>query len=173
MKRALFAALALATLFAPLALAADRYQPSSDYRNDSRNNRYEDRRHDRDHRRDNHRRDDRDGYRADRYRHRGQHAPRYSTHTRQTSKHYSYSRYRAPRYIAPSHYRNHYQPRHWQRGHYLPAPYRARSYVIDHRSYRLPPPPRGYGYVRVDDDAVLVALASGLIADVLFDTFYR
>lgn len=58
--------------------------------------------------------------------------------------------------------------RRWSRGHYLPAEYRSSRYVIhDYRAYHLPPPPRGYGYVRQDDDVLLTSLASGLITQVL------
>ena len=58
--------------------------------------------------------------------------------------------------------------RRWSRGQYLPAEYRASRYIIhDYRTYRLPPPPRGYGYVRYDDDDLLTSLASGLITQVL------
>lgn len=78
-------------------------------------------------------------------------------------------RYYAPRYAPP----RGYVSRSWQRGHYLPAQYRARPYVVDYRAYRLAPPPRGYHYVRVDDRAVLVAISSGLIANVVSDLFYR
>lgn len=60
--------------------------------------------------------------------------------------------------------------RRWARGHYLPAEYRASRYIIhDYRVYRLPPPPRGYGYVRYDDDILLTQLATGLITQVLAD----
>jgi Ni/Co efflux regulator RcnB len=58
--------------------------------------------------------------------------------------------------------------RRWSRGQYLPAEYRSSRYIIqDYRTYRLPPPPRGYGYVRYDDDVLLTSLASGLITQVL------
>lgn len=60
--------------------------------------------------------------------------------------------------------------RRWERGQYLPAEYRSSRYIIhDYRTYRLPPPPRGYGYVRHDDDVLLTSLASGLITQVLAD----
>ncbi|MFC3078264.1 RcnB family protein [Phenylobacterium terrae] len=60
--------------------------------------------------------------------------------------------------------------RRWSRGQYLPAEYRSSRYIIhDYRAYRLPPPPRGYGYVRHDDDVLLTSLASGLITQVLAD----
>ncbi|HEY9216642.1 MAG TPA: RcnB family protein [Phenylobacterium sp.] len=58
--------------------------------------------------------------------------------------------------------------RRYARGQYLPAQYRSQRYVIqDYRAYRLPPPPRGYAYVRYDDDILLTGLASGLITRVL------
>ncbi len=79
-------------------------------------------------------------------------------------------RYRAPsRYIYPSGYR----PYQWQVGYRLPYNYYNSSYYyVDYRAYRLPPPPYGYHWVRVDRDVVLVSLASGLIRDVLWGLFY-
>ena len=83
-------------------------------------------------------------------------------------------RYRAPtRYLYPSGYR----PYRWTIGYRMPYQYYSpRSYWIDYRvdyrMYRLPPPPYGYTWVRVDRDVVLVSLASGLIRDVLFGLFY-
>lgn len=56
--------------------------------------------------------------------------------------------------------------RHWERGTYLPPYYR--SYVVyDWGRYRLRPPPRGYHWVRVNDDYILASIATGLIMDVL------
>jgi len=56
--------------------------------------------------------------------------------------------------------------RRWQRGAYLPPHYH--SYVIeDYPRYRLRPPPRGYHWVRANDDYVLAAIATGLILDVI------
>jgi Ni/Co efflux regulator RcnB len=77
-------------------------------------------------------------------------------------------RYSAPRYVPP----RGYVSRSWAAGHYLPVSYRGSHYVVDYRHYHLAPPPRGYHYVRVDNHVVLAAIASGLIADVLFDLFY-
>lgn len=93
------------------------------------------------------------------------HSPRHVTVVRPAPA----PRYSAPRYVQP----RGYAYRNWQRGHYLPTQYRARPYVLDYRAYRLAPPPRGYHYVRVDDRAVLVAITSGLIANVVSDLFYR
>lgn len=78
-------------------------------------------------------------------------------------------RYAGPRYNPPRGYRH----QEWRRGHYLPSHYRAAPYVVDYRAWRLAPPPRGYHYVQVDDRAVLVAITTGLIAEVLNDAFYR
>ena len=79
-------------------------------------------------------------------------------------------RYRAPtRYIYPTGY----HPYRWSVGYRMPYSYYSpRQYWVDYRAYRLPPPPYGYTWVRVDRDVVLVELASGLIRDVLFGLFY-
>ena len=53
----------------------------------------------------------------------------------------------------------------WSRGDYIP---RDRYIVIDEYDrygYRRPPP--GYGYVRVDGETFLIALATGLIVEAL------
>lgn len=64
-----------------------------------------------------------------------------------------------------------YKARNWRRGERLPASYRGRGYVVDHRAYGLQAPPRGYQYVRVDKDVVLTAVATGLIASIVFGMF--
>ncbi|MFO1014473.1 MAG: RcnB family protein [Caulobacteraceae bacterium] len=54
----------------------------------------------------------------------------------------------------------------WRRGAYLPSYYRG--YVVnDYYAYRLRSPPRGYHWVRVNNDYLLVAIATGLIFDVI------
>jgi Ni/Co efflux regulator RcnB len=75
--------------------------------------------------------------------------------------------YKAPRYAPP----RGYQARAWHRGDRLPAEYRGRGYVVDYRAYRLAPPPRGYQYVRVGNDVVLTAVATGVIASVISELF--
>ena len=147
-------------------------------RRDDRQDRREDRREDRqewradrrDDRRDwrDDRRDDRRDWRNDRrddYRH------RYSRHDDRRWSGYHWRpeyRYRAPRYVYPSGYRAY----RWQVGHRLPPAYYGRPYYVDYRHYRLPPPPYGYHWVRVDRDVVLVAAATGLILDVLYGLYY-
>ena len=119
----------------------DRRDERRDDRWDDRYDRRDDRRDDRYERRDD-RRDSRYERRADR-------------------------RYNAGRY----HHPYGYQARQWRRGDRLPSQYRGQGYRVDYRAYRLPPPPRGYEYHRVNDDVVLTAIASGVIASVLFGMF--
>lgn len=55
---------------------------------------------------------------------------------------------------------------HWERGHYYSGPV---VIIQDYDQYRLRPPPRGYHWVRDEDDNyVLVAVATGIILDAVF-----
>jgi Ni/Co efflux regulator RcnB len=58
---------------------------------------------------------------------------------------------------------------HWARGQRLPATYyRDRSHYVDYRAYHLRAPPRGYRWVRTDDNNyALVAITTGLIASLI------
>ncbi|ALJ14004.1 RcnB family protein [Sphingopyxis macrogoltabida] len=60
--------------------------------------------------------------------------------------------------------------RRWHRGERFDRRY-ARDYrVIDYRRYRgLRPPPRGHYYARSGNDAILVAIATGIVAAVITD----
>ena len=84
--------------------------------------------------------------------------------------------YWAPQYRYSAPYRYYYPRgygyRAWHVGHRLPSPYYARHYWVDYRYYRLPPPPHGYHWVRVDRDVVLVAIGTGLILDVFYGLFH-
>ncbi|WP_429815881.1 RcnB family protein [Ensifer sp. B1-9] len=52
----------------------------------------------------------------------------------------------------------------WARGHRLtPAERRHMAQVRDYRYYKLRPPPRGQQWVRVDNDFLLISLATGVI----------
>lgn len=64
-------------------------------------------------------------------------------------------------------YQNNWQNRSWHRGDRFDSRY-ARNYrQIDYRQYRgLRAPPRGYRYVQSGNDAVLVAITSGIIGAV-------
>ena len=76
-------------------------------------------------------------------------------------------KYRAAAYQRPSGYTY----RHWNRGDRLPPAYRADRYRVDYRHYGLRAPPRGYYYTRVDNDVVLTAAATGLVASVIVGMF--
>ncbi len=51
----------------------------------------------------------------------------------------------------------------WSRGHALPSSYR-RNVVRDYHRYHLRTPPRGYQWVRADNDYVMISIASGVIS---------
>ena len=60
-------------------------------------------------------------------------------------------------------------PNHeFYRGGRLPAQYRHRQYVVDDwRGHNLSAPPRGYHWVQTGGDYVLIAIATGIIAQLL------
>ncbi|WP_029916981.1 RcnB family protein [Caulobacter sp. UNC358MFTsu5.1] len=84
-----------------------------------------------------------------------------------------WERHASKRYKAPGRYQppRGYQARQWHRGDRLPASYRGKAYVVDYRHYGLGAPPRGYQYVRVDNDVVLAAVATGVVSSVIFQLF--
>jgi Ni/Co efflux regulator RcnB len=58
--------------------------------------------------------------------------------------------------------------RRWAKGQRLDARYRGRGYYVDdYRRYGLRAPPRGYRWQRVNDQYILAAVATGLIASVI------
>ena len=80
-----------------------------------------------------------------------------------------HARFMTGRYMRPHGYYRH----SWRRGDRLPEGYRAAAYVIpDPVAYRLRPPPRGYYWVRVDGNAVLAAVATGVVVDVAVNLFH-
>ncbi len=104
-----------------------------------------------------------------------------------------YSRARGPQVIRPQNVRPGYNPQmnqpgqydarrdapvyyygargpEFRRGGYIPREYRNRQYVVnDYRAYRLAPPPRGQQWVQVGGDYVLIAIATGLIANIVLN----
>lgn len=58
----------------------------------------------------------------------------------------------------------------WRRGEYVPAAYRG-YYVQDPYYYGLRPAPRGYRWVYLNGNFALMALRSGLIADIVFNAY--
>jgi Ni/Co efflux regulator RcnB len=58
----------------------------------------------------------------------------------------------------------------FRRGGYIPYEYRNRSYYVnDWRGHHLAAPPRGHQWVQVGSDYVLIALATGLIANLVLN----
>ncbi|MCC6071400.1 RcnB family protein [Massilia sp. GCM10020059] len=119
--------------------------------------------YERDYRNDRYEQNDR-AYRGDRYDHnqRAQygHDRRYDRHDR-----YDHSRRGHARRDYGYNHGSHYRVR---RGEYLAHHYRGSRYVVsDWRGRRLYAPPRGYHWVQAGNDYALVALATGLIAQVL------
>jgi Ni/Co efflux regulator RcnB len=79
------------------------------------------------------------------------------------------ARFRAGNYYRPSGYR-HYA---WHRGAHLPSSYYAPRYVVhDYHAYHLHRPPHGHHWVRVDNDVLLTAIATGVVVAVVNDLFY-
>ncbi|MEO8280879.1 MAG: RcnB family protein [Ideonella sp.] len=62
-------------------------------------------------------------------------------------------------------------PNHnFRRGTYITPQYRSRQYVVDDwRGHHLYAPPRGYHWVQTGGDYVLVAIATGLILQILLN----
>lgn len=62
-------------------------------------------------------------------------------------------------------------PNHdFRRGQRLPAEYRNKQYVVDDwRGHHLSAPPRGYHWVQTGGDYVLVAIATGVIMQLLLN----
>jgi Ni/Co efflux regulator RcnB len=79
-----------------------------------------------------------------------------------------YERASGPAWKAPKGWQN----QRWQRGQRLPVEYR-KTVIRDYRAYHLNAPPRGYEYVRVGNDVVLTAVATGLISAIIANAFYN
>ena len=57
---------------------------------------------------------------------------------------------------------------HWKKGYRVNAGERRRFHdVNDYRRYRLAPPPRGYRWVRADNDFLLIGVTSGIISSII------
>jgi len=171
MKRLLYAAAALATIAAPMAASA---QPGE--RHDDRREMREDRQ---DLRQDRHRAE-RDGRIGPGER---RELERDHREIRQDRRDLRYDRARAESWrdrnewrefrgarsgywYAPGYGYRPYSHYGWRRGAYVPAAYRG-YYVQDWGYYGLRQPPYGYRWVYADGNFVLMAVATGLIADIV------
>ena len=80
--------------------------------------------------------------------------------------------YRAPVRYGMYHRPSGYYQHSWRNGERLPAAYYQRPYVIgNYRDCGLRVPPRGYQWVRVNGDAVLAGIATGIVLDSVFHIF--
>lgn len=60
----------------------------------------------------------------------------------------------------------------FRRGGRLPPEFRNRQYVVDNwRDHHLSAPPRGYHWVQTGGDYVLIAITTGIIAQVLLGNY--
>ncbi|MBK0062998.1 MULTISPECIES: RcnB family protein [unclassified Acinetobacter] len=56
----------------------------------------------------------------------------------------------------------------WNKGDRVPQQYRGKPYYVnDWRSRELPAPPSGHRWLRINGDYVLVAIATGVISQIL------
>ena len=171
MKRLLYATVALVVAAAPIAASA---QPGE--RHDDRRDLLEDRR-------DLHR--DRRDARRDGVVTRGEHREldRDRRETHQDRRDLRYDRARAESWRGRAEWREFHGVRRgywyapgygyrpyghfaWRRGAYVPVAYRH-YYVQDWGYYGLRPPPPGYRWIYADGNFVLMAIATGLIADLV------
>jgi Ni/Co efflux regulator RcnB len=178
MKHVLYAAVALATAAAPVAAAAA--QPGPERREDRRELR-EDRRELREDRRDARRdgvvtpREERELQRDRREVQESRRELRYDRRRADTWRDRAeWREWRGARsgyWYAPGYgYRPVMRGHAWRRGAYVPRAYRT-YYVQDPYYYGLAPAPRGYRWIYADGNFVLMALATGLIANVILNGY--
>lgn len=133
-----------------------RYEQRSEQRHERRDERAHDRYDRREHRADvrEYRREVRHEVRHDMRRDDRNDGRNYARHD---GRHYGQHRGAGPRYDL-------------YRGSHLPSAYHGDRYVVrDYHRYNLGAPSRGHHWVRAGNDYVLVALATGLIAQVLLN----
>lgn len=105
----------------------------------------------------------------DRYRNDWHNHPNYWDNRRHDRRDYARYRFHYGYYTRPSGY----YYRTWHRGDRLPRSWYGSSYIVyDWRPYRLYSPPYGYHWVRVGDDVLLTAIATGVVLDVIYDIWY-
>jgi Ni/Co efflux regulator RcnB len=105
----------------------------------------------------------------DRYRNDWNRHPNYYDNRRHDRADYARYRFHYGYYNRPYNYYS----RSWHRGDRLPRGWYGSSYIVyDWRPYRLYAPPYGYHWVRVGDDVILTAVATGIVLDVIYNIWY-
>lgn len=64
--------------------------------------------------------------------------------------------------------RRHHKPSWMRHGGRMPRGHRG--HAVDYRRHHLNKPPRGYHWVRYDDEYVLIAISTGIIAGIIAAT---
>ena len=165
-KFTVMAAMALSLLTSSLAMADPPWHLDDGDHHEWRHDGHDrDGDHDRDH--DGYRDHDRDHdrhYDHDRGEHRG---------WDRDHRDHDEDRYR-DRFDSAEYWRPHgYYEHHWHRGDRLPIEFRAPVYVVPNIAvYHLRPPPPGYYWVRVDNNCVLAAIATGVVVDIAYNLFH-
>jgi Ni/Co efflux regulator RcnB len=176
-------AIACAIAASALGFGSLSFAQGSGWDRTERSERREERREDRAERREDrreHRRDDRQARRDTRHDQHGQYQQR-SFNEQRDQQPWIHDRY----YRQPNHGQPYYQhsnrqhqwrghTQRYQRGDHLPYQFRQRHYYVnDWRAHRgLYAPPYGYQWVQADSgDYLLVALATGLIANLLLNQY--
>ena len=160
MRHLLYAAVAAATVLAPVAATAQPYERRDDareYRQDQRDARRDGVVTNREHREIQR---DRAELRYDRNR---------AESWRGRNEWRDYRGVRSGYWYAPGYGYQRVNPHYrayWRKGGYVPAAYRG-YYVQDYGYYGLRPPPRGYRWVYADNNFALMALTTGLIAEIV------
>jgi len=157
MKKLIAAAIAAAMIVPAVSTPAeargkDRYERSEQHK-----------RYDRRDRHDRHDRYERRYSKRDRYdrRHRYDRDHRYDRRDRYARR--DYRDYRR--------YSNHHR---WRRGDRFDRRYVRYYRPVYYRDYRrLYAPPRGYRWVRANDDALLIGITSGIVSAIVSNAFYR
>ncbi|MDB5444114.1 MAG: hypothetical protein JWP73_2490 [Phenylobacterium sp.] len=158
MKHLLYAAVALSVVASPIAAMADP--------GDHDHGRQEDRRDHRDE-------GDRGGDRGGERRGEGHYDRGHPESWRGRDEWRGFQGARQGYWYAPGYGYERVEPRWrgaWRRGGYVPGAYRH-YYVQDWGYYGLRPPPPGYRWVYADGNFVLMALTTGLIADVILNGY--
>lgn len=84
--------------------------------------------------------------------------------------HSNAAQYGARRYDRRGDYHYGAQTQHYYLGGYLPYQYRSQHYYVnDWRGHHLSQPPYGHQWMHINGDYVLIALATGLIANLLLN----
>jgi Ni/Co efflux regulator RcnB len=108
-----------------------------------------------DHGRNDPRRDDQRSERHSDHRDGPRYEPRYDQRNERWNERRDYYNARGPEF---------------SRGGHIPNEYRNRQYrVADYHTHHLSPPPRGHQWVQVGADYVLIAIATGVIAQIILN----